>query len=49
MFTLKTSYCLEVEGFPHPLRSCVLQLEFHKKPEYTRKEYQENDVENALW
>jgi hypothetical protein len=47
IFVLKTSYCLEVEGFPHLLRSCALPMGIHKKLEYVWKEYHENGVEKC--
>jgi hypothetical protein len=31
---IRTSYCSEVEGFPHLLRSCALRMGIRKKPEY---------------
>ena len=46
---IRTSYCSEVEGFPHLLRSCALRMGIRKKPEYVWKEYLENGMENALW
>ena len=41
---IRTSYCSEVEGFPHLLRSCALRMGIRKKPEYVWKEYRENGV-----
>jgi hypothetical protein len=46
---IRTSYCSEMEGFPHLLRSCALRMGIRKKPEYVWKEYLENGMENALW
>jgi hypothetical protein len=46
-FVLKTSYCSEVEGFPHLLRSCALRMGICKKPEYVWKEYRENGIEKC--
>jgi outer membrane murein-binding lipoprotein Lpp len=44
---IMTSYCSEVEGFPHLLRSCVLRMGIRKKPEYVWKEYLENGMEKC--
>jgi outer membrane murein-binding lipoprotein Lpp len=44
---IRTSYCLEVEGFPHLLRSCALRMGIRKKPEYVWKEYLENGMEKC--
>jgi hypothetical protein len=44
---IRTSYCSEVEGFPHLLRSCALRMGIHKKPEYVWKEYLENGMEKC--
>jgi ATP-dependent RNA circularization protein (DNA/RNA ligase family) len=33
-FVLMTSYCSEVEGFPHLLRSFMLRMGIRKKLEY---------------
>jgi hypothetical protein len=44
---IRTSYCSEVEGFPHLLRSCVLRMGIRKKPEYVWKEYLENGMEKC--
>jgi hypothetical protein len=44
---IRTSYCSEVEGFPHLLRSCVLRMGIRKKPEYVWKEYHENGTEKC--
>jgi hypothetical protein len=41
---IRTSYCSEVEGFPHLLRSCALRMGIRKKPEYVWKEYLENGM-----
>jgi hypothetical protein len=46
-FVIRTSYCSEVEGFPHLLRSCVLHMGIRKKPEYIWKEYRENGTEKC--
>ena len=46
-FVIRTSYCSEVEGSPHLLRSCVLRMEIRKKPEYVWKEYRENGIEKC--
>jgi hypothetical protein len=45
---LKTSYCSEVEGFPHLLQSCALRMGISKKPEYVWKEYHENRIEKCF-
>jgi outer membrane murein-binding lipoprotein Lpp len=44
---IRTSYCSEVEGFPHLLRSCALRMGIRKKPEYVWKEYLENGMEKC--
>jgi outer membrane murein-binding lipoprotein Lpp len=44
---IRTSYCSEVEGFPHLLRSCALRMGIRKKPEYIWKEYLENGMEKC--
>jgi outer membrane murein-binding lipoprotein Lpp len=44
---IRTSYCSEVEGFPHILRSCALRMGIRKKPEYVWKEYLENGMEKC--
>jgi hypothetical protein len=44
---IRTSYCSEVEGFPHLLRSCALRMGIRKKPEYVWKEYLENGMEEC--
>jgi hypothetical protein len=44
---ITTSYYLEVEGFPHLLRSCALRMGIRKKPEYVWKEYLENGMEKC--
>jgi hypothetical protein len=44
---IRTSYCSEVEGFPHLLQSCALRMGIHKKPEYVWKEYLENGMEKC--
>jgi hypothetical protein len=44
---IRTSYCSEVEGFPHLLRSCALHMGICKKPEYVWKEYHENGTEKC--
>jgi hypothetical protein len=44
---IMTSYCSEVEGFPHLLRSCTLRMGIRKKPEYVWKEYLENGMEKC--
>jgi hypothetical protein len=41
---IRTSYCSEVEGFPHLLRSCALRMGIRKKPEYV---YHENGTEKC--
>jgi FtsZ-binding cell division protein ZapB len=46
-FVIRTSYCSEVEGFPHLLRSCALRMGIRKKPEYVWKEYRENGIEKC--
>jgi hypothetical protein len=46
-FVLKTSYCSEVEGFFHLLRSCALRMGIRKKPEFVWKEYRENGIEKC--
>jgi hypothetical protein len=44
---IRTSYCSEVEGFPHLLRSYALRMGIRKKPEYVWKEYLENGMEKC--
>jgi hypothetical protein len=44
---IRTSYCSDVEGFPHLLRSCALRMGICKKPEYVWKEYLENGMEKC--
>jgi hypothetical protein len=44
---IRTSYCLEVEGFPHLLRSCALHMGIRKKPEYVWTEYIEGGMEKC--
>jgi hypothetical protein len=44
---IRTSYCLEVEGFPHLLQSCVLRMGIRKKPEYVSKGYREIGIEKC--
>jgi hypothetical protein len=44
---IRTSYCSEVEGFPHLLRSCALRMGIRKKPKYVWKEYLENGMEKC--
>jgi FtsZ-binding cell division protein ZapB len=44
---IRTSYCSEVEGFPHLLRSCTLRMGIRKKPEYVWKEYRKNGTEKC--
>jgi hypothetical protein len=44
---IRTSYCSEVEGFPHLLRSCALRMGIRKKPEYVWKEYLKNGMETC--
>jgi hypothetical protein len=44
---IRTSYCSEVEGFPHLLQSCALRMGVRKKPEYVCKEYLENGMEKC--
>jgi outer membrane murein-binding lipoprotein Lpp len=44
---IRTSYCSEVEGFPHLLQSCALRMGIRKKPEYVWKEYLENGMEKC--
>jgi hypothetical protein len=44
---IRTSYCSEVEGFPHLLRSCVLHMGIRKKLKYVWKEYHENGTEKC--
>jgi hypothetical protein len=44
---IRTSYCSEVEGFPHLLRSCALRMGIRKKPEYVWKECLENGMEKC--
>jgi hypothetical protein len=44
---IRTSYCSEVEGFPHLLRSCALRMGIRKKPKYVWKEYHENGTEKC--
>jgi outer membrane murein-binding lipoprotein Lpp len=46
-WVIRTSYCLEEEGFPHLLRSYALHMGIRKKPEYVWKEYRENGVEKC--
>jgi hypothetical protein len=46
-FVIRTSYCSEVEGFPHLLRSYALRIGIHKKPEYVWKEYHKNGIEKC--
>jgi hypothetical protein len=46
-FVIRTSYCSEVEGFPHLLWSCMLRMGTRKKPEYVCKEYRENGIEKC--
>jgi hypothetical protein len=46
-FVIRTSYCSEVEGLPHLLRSCTLRMGIRKKPEYVWKEYRENGIEKC--
>jgi hypothetical protein len=46
-FVIRTSYCSEVEGFPHLLRSCALRMGIRKKSEYVWKEYRENGIEKC--
>jgi hypothetical protein len=46
-FVIRTSYCSEVEGFPHLLQSCALRMRIHKKLEYVWKEYHENGIEKC--
>jgi hypothetical protein len=46
-FVIRTSYCSEVEGFPHLLRSCALRLGIRKKPEYVWKDYREDGIEKC--
>jgi FtsZ-binding cell division protein ZapB len=46
-FVIRTSYCSEVEGFPHLLWSCALHMGIRKKPEYVWKEYHENGIEKC--
>jgi hypothetical protein len=44
---IRTSYCLEVEGFPHLLRSCALRMGIRKKPEYVWTEHIEGGMEKC--
>jgi hypothetical protein len=44
---IRTSYCSEVEGFPHLLRSCALRMGIRKKPEYVWTEYIEGGMEKC--
>jgi hypothetical protein len=44
---IRTSFCSEVEGFPHLLRSCALRMGIRKKPEYVWKDYLENGMEKC--
>jgi hypothetical protein len=44
---IRTSYCSEVEGFPHLLQSCALCKGIRKKPEYVWTEYLENGMEKC--
>jgi outer membrane murein-binding lipoprotein Lpp len=44
---IRTSYCSEMEGFPHLLQSCALRMGIRKKPEYVWKEYLENGMEKC--
>jgi hypothetical protein len=44
---IRTSYCSEVEGFPHLLRSCALRMGIRKKPEYVWTEYIEGGIEKC--
>jgi hypothetical protein len=46
-FVIRTSYCSEVEGFPHLLQSCALHMGIRNKPEYVWKEYHENGIEKC--
>jgi outer membrane murein-binding lipoprotein Lpp len=46
-WVIRTSYCLEEEGFPHLLRSCALRMGIRNKPEYVWKEYRENGIEKC--
>lgn len=46
-FTLRTTYCSQLEGFPVLLHSCTLRLGIPNKPEYTSKEYKEEGVEKC--
>jgi hypothetical protein len=46
-FVIRTSYCSEVEGIPHLLRSCALRMGIRKKLEYVWKEYCENGTEKC--
>jgi hypothetical protein len=46
-FVIRTSYCSEVEGFPHLLRSCALRMGIRKKSEYVWKEYRDNGFEKC--
>jgi hypothetical protein len=42
---IRTSYCSEVEGFPHLFQSCALRMGIRKKLGYVWKEYHENGTE----
>jgi hypothetical protein len=44
---IRTSYCSDVEGFPHLLRSCALRMGIRKKLEYVWKEYLESGMEKC--
>jgi hypothetical protein len=44
---IRTSYCSEVEGFPHLLWSYALRMGIRMKPEYVWKEYRENGTEKC--
>jgi hypothetical protein len=46
-FVIRTSYCSEVEEFPHLLWSCALRMRIRKKLEYVWKKYRENGTEKC--